>query len=1156
MGSSYTKSNCGDNNCNICRKSERSFCVECKNGKVPHNGICKASCPENTYYDYYDDKYKMCFNCFGNCKTCDGNGNSDNMRCSTCPENMIKYNQNCYEIKDNDSKTFQKNNNQVSSCYQLGHKYIIENTKECIDRPNGYYVSNTITGLLSPCYPNCETCESEEVITDEKLINMKCTTCKPLLISNDDNQMEKLSFIFELEKISQTPKMIKVEENCFPPLIIQQNKIIFNISEIYPEEQNGTCYFFNKTIYSGNYECIERPDNTYYVINDTENTGVIKDCSKACKSCTIGKTSESTNCLECADGYYHFPSDTVPYNCGKGETLMSMCYYACSSCLDYPEKNEAGDIINQNCLECIDNYHMMDGTNNCYDDSITEKGYYLSYYDYMYHLCDIECKTCINKNNCFECNTESGYERDQDGIKCIKKPIDKTSSKEFKNQILRNVTSFVNSSTLINGSDFIAVVLSSDEMDPKEQIKKGISAIDLGDCIEQLKEYYNISKNESLIILNMESKRNESKTNTENNNNAFDIGKSSQIEIYDKSGRKLELSVCKEDIKILKYIGDLKEELNIDTAMNFAESGVDIFNSKDGFFNNLCHEYDNIDGKDIVIGDRRNDLYKNVSFCEQGCTYNGMNYELMIANCICDTSIMQNENNTENNGNENEGFNSLSKSILASLIDCNFDVFNCYNLVFNIKFLKNNIGFYCMIIMFIIQLICLFIYIVKKLKSLKNFMLTFKSKNLKDLKASNLSKNSNNGSISKLIGNSTKNNSIKSKFNNGKKNKQKENMMEDETNNEVNSKRKFMFMDDENILKNMLSNNNINKTREIKRTNLINDIQPPLLRIFENTPIDLSSSKKGKMNLQKQTKYIKSEYIDNVNNDKFYNIKKNNQNKLEKNAKYTITGYKKDIINGKGKKIVKNKINNLETIEEKGNMKFNKKKYLYQTDEDIQDMDYEEAIIYDKRTFLKIYWSFLVDSQIILGTFFTDNYLNLFVIKFSFLIFTFQISFFLNAFFYTDEYISDAYHNDGVLDFVTGLPKSIYSFIATLITTNLLRMLSNSKSELKKIIRNKGNNKDYIHLIDIKLRKLRIKLIIYFIFIFSLGLLFLYYVSSFCSVYRNSQKYWFIGCLESFGIDSAVAIAICIFLAIFRYIAIHKKIKCFYCLANFISTFL
>ena len=44
----------------------------------------------------------------------------------------------------------------------------------------------------------------------------------------------------------------------------------------------------------------------------------------------------------------------------------------------------------------------------------------------------------------------------------------------------------------------------------------------------------------------METKRNESNTNT-GNNNAFDIGKSSQIEIYDNSGRQLDLSVYKED---------------------------------------------------------------------------------------------------------------------------------------------------------------------------------------------------------------------------------------------------------------------------------------------------------------------------------------------------------------------------------------------------------------------------------------------------------------------------------------------------------------------------------------------------------------------------------------------------------------------------------
>ena len=141
--------------------------------------------------------------------------------------------------------------------------------------------------------------------------------------------------------------------------------------------------------------------------------------------------------------------------------------------------------------------------------------------------------------------------------------------------------------------------------------------------------------------------------------------------------------------------------------------------------------------------------------------------------------------------------------------------------------------------------------------------------------------------------------------------------------------------------------------------------------------------------------------------------------------------------NNKEKRVIKNsKINNNEIIPVNEKEKDETKIRVSQKDEDLQDMEYEEAASEDKRSYLRMYWCFLVDTQIILGTFFTENYLDLLIIKLSFLIFTFQISFFLNAFFYTDEYISDAYHNEGVLDFFSGLPKAIYSFIATLIFTN------------------------------------------------------------------------------------------------------------------------
>ena len=1521
--------------CSSCDSAYK--CKSCKDtSNYLYNGDCLSTCPSGTYGTSDSSGNRICKSCDSNCETCDGDGNT---RCLTCASNKIKYNKNCLTISDNKKKTFisPSDSSKITSCYELYKKYIKDNGYECIDKPQkGYYISNSKTGLLSPChqfcetcsqkyndtntncdtcssttykikeghcvqscpegyyqkdknclkcYKNCETCDKDMIeYSDGKLINMGCTKCRNTFQIDEENA-EELQGIKNLT-------MVKNEGNCFPSIIIDQSKIIFNISEIYPEVQNGTCLFFNKSIYAGETECIEKPKNTFYVLNDTENTGVIKNCSEACETCIGGNTSQSTNCincsnnyfktedsdtncilsnlipnnyylnssdniyykchpncnncnsgynqvlddmncltcikdyyfifgnnkrncynitiinkgyyfkedlfypcdencltcldgknatsnncvtcdnknkglylvedlnncelrnysgyylddntnilkkcfnncktcngpyenntelnkenhhcLECAENFYNLPKGLFPNNCYDNATIDSwpiMGYYACSICEDVPLLNEAGNIISQNCLECIDNYHLKFETKDCYNDSIIDEGYYLSSNDSMYHKCDIQCKTCSEKNNCTLCNNDEGYypiynksssycynnetinkgyfldeisipinwkncykyceacnnlgnstnmncisckkdlinektskpyflklksngncieecsnnlfltdigdcvsncpngtyqfsgnftclklcpnnyEIDEEQIRCIIKKYEKTTSSEFKNQILGNITSFVNSSALINGSDFIAVVLSSDDMDPKEQLKKGISAIDLGNCTEQIKEYYNISKNESLIILNIESKRNETKKDEENNgsDNSFDVGKNLQIEIYDNSGRKLNLSVCQEDIKIMKYIGDLKEELNIESAKNLADSGIDVFNSDDEFFNNICHEYDNTDGKDIIINDRKTDIYKNISFCEKGCTYKGMDYELMIANCICDSSTMQNdlENNKTENNNENEklNFNSIKKSVLSNLFDFNFDVVKCSNLVFNAKILANNIGFYFMLILLILQVICFFVYLSKKLKSIKYFLLIFDNSNSKTSHAFPPPKNSINNPITntlddskekRLIESSKKIIYIKSKFGNSgknnkynRKNKKEENksvIIDDEMNNESTTKRKLYFMDDSKDLENIFNKKdnvllNINvptdnifdkTSKKQKKLILTNNfastinIQTPIINIKDKNKKKIPESERENINSKNQTK----EKGQKINNDNIFTIKKKSKVKSKKNKK-------KKNSNNKNNNKEKKDVYSLETIEDKRNIKNNKdQNKLYQTDEDLQDMEYEQAIIYDKRSYLRMYWAFLVDTQIILGTFCTESYLNLFVIKLSFFICTFQISFFLNAFFYTDEYISNAYHNDGVLDFVSGLPKSIYSFLATLITTNLLRMLSNSKNELRKLIRDRRQNKNYIYLIDIKLRKLRKKLIAYFVLVFSLGIFFLYYVSSFCSVYRNSQKYWFMGCLQSFGIDSAVAILICIFLSLFRYIAIKRSIKCFYFLANLISTFL
>ena len=218
----------------------------------------------------------------------------------------------------------------------------------------------------------------------------------------------------------------------------------------------------------------------------------------------------------------------------------------------------------------------------------------------------------------------------------------------------------MNNSSIINGSDFIAVFLTTDKMDPEEQIKKGISAIDLGECTQIIKGYYNISENESLIILNMESKNIESNNEEKNEDSSYNLGKNVQIEIYDKSGRKLNLSVCDKDITVMKFIGDI-EELDIQSAMDLSSQGIDVFNPNDDYFNDICQEYDNSDGKDIIIKDRRTDKYQNATFCQEGCTYDGINYTLKTANCEKEIADLKQQIENDKRELESLGFFKFSR---------------------------------------------------------------------------------------------------------------------------------------------------------------------------------------------------------------------------------------------------------------------------------------------------------------------------------------------------------------------------------------------------------------------------------------------------------------------------------------------------------------
>ena len=175
----------------------------------------------------------------------------------------------------------------------------------------------------------------------------------------------------------------------------------------------------------------------------------------------------------------------------------------------------------------------------------------------------------------------------------------------------------------------------------------------------------------------------------------------------------------------MKGISDL-EDIDSGKAKELAEQGIDVFDAKDSFFNDICHPFQS--NQDLVLSDRREDLFQNVSFCGDNCLYKGMDYQLMIAKCSCDPSTIQiNDGSSVEDVNNRKGItlNDLANSFTSELFNFNFVIIKCYNLVFNGEILRKNIGFIILTIMNGLQTLFLFLFSLKCLKPIKNYMLVF-----------------------------------------------------------------------------------------------------------------------------------------------------------------------------------------------------------------------------------------------------------------------------------------------------------------------------------------------------------------------------------------------------------------------------------------------
>ena len=207
-------------------------------------------------------------------------------------------------------------------------------------------------------------------------------------------------------------------------------------------------------------------------------------------------------------------------------------------------------------------------------------------------------------------------------------------------------------------------------------------------------------------------------------------------------------------------------------------------------------------------------------------------------------------------------------------------------------------------------------------------------------------------------------------------------------------------------------------------------------------------------------------------------------------------------------------------------------------------MQYEKAIMIDKRTFLKYYISILQRKQLLLFTFYTNSDYNLISMKISLFLFSFALNYAVNTLFFTDDSMHKIYEDKGKYNILYQITNILYSSLISNIIINLFEYLGLTEDNIKEI------NKSLKYLEFMKLKRcIKIKFIFYYILNFLFLLLFWYYLSCFGAVYKNSQIHVFKDSLFSFGISLSYPIIVNLLPSAFRIIALrenNKTLKCLY----------
>lgn len=216
------------------------------------------------------------------------------------------------------------------------------------------------------------------------------------------------------------------------------------------------------------------------------------------------------------------------------------------------------------------------------------------------------------------------------------------------------------------------------------------------------------------------------------------------------------------------------------------------------------------------------------------------------------------------------------------------------------------------------------------------------------------------------------------------------------------------------------------------------------------------------------------------------------------------------------------------------------------TPEELNLLEFEEAVDMDKRSFCRMTLDIICENQIFINTVTSKSIFNPFSIRLLMLIFTISAFFFFNGLFFTEEYVANRYTSDSSLNLwyiiENEIAKSIYASLLGLALSKVIMLVTSVNGQFLKILRDK-EEKNKSKTIFSLIKSYKVKLLVLVIIIVALDLIFWYFISIFCTIFESNQITWIESSLISIFIYCLITLFFCFLGAILRFCGIKNNSK-------------